>query len=49
MDNSATFPLLEKYRKEILNLISVDDFYKEYELKSDSRCCNDKINPTKEK
>jgi len=32
MDNSATFPLLEKHRKELLNLISVDDFYKEYEL-----------------
>jgi hypothetical protein len=24
--------LLEKHRKELLNLISVDDFYKEYEL-----------------
>ena len=28
---------------------NVSDFYKEYELKSDSRCCNDKIKPTKEK
>ena len=24
------------------------DFYKEYDLKGDSRCCNDKIKPTRD-